>query len=204
MPSYTIDSIIGVEKDSYLGLDKTMFTTGGATVYMLHKPDNAPRAGDVIDGTIALDRRQNMKFTKTKSEQFTTTQKPYPVTPTSQIPTSSVVEVTTPDPTKIPTTEAPPTKRFQADPDKMAQDLNVAKATNMSIQRQVAIKSAVDLVVAGKYDDLTTTYVNIMQLLSEPDWRKFDAPDLTPTEADVMQSDDELGRAFDEAIAKSR
>lgn len=61
------------------------------------------------------------------------------------------------------------TKVFKADPDKMDQDKKLAIATNQSIQRQVAMKGAVELIVAGKreYGELTSTFKDLMDLISK-------------------------------------
>lgn len=62
----------------------------------------------------------------------------------------------------------PATKEFKADPAKMAQDKHLAIATNQSIQRQVAMKGTVELIVGGirKYDDLQVTFDDLMGLLT--------------------------------------
>lgn len=66
-------------------------------------------------------------------------------------------------------------KKFEADPKKLKQELDIETARNMSIQRQVAVKGTIDLIVSGKldYDQLHAGYVHIMELLSEHDWQRF-------------------------------
>ena len=65
-------------------------------------------------------------------------------------------------------------KEFKADKDKMKQDLTLATATNHSIQRQVAYKGVIDLVVADKIDldDWYRYFGYSMELLEATDWRK--------------------------------
>lgn len=60
------------------------------------------------------------------------------------------------------------TKEFKADPAKMKQDYALQVKTNQSIQKQVALKGAVDLIVAGKrpYEDLELTYYDLLNLLN--------------------------------------
>jgi hypothetical protein len=59
-------------------------------------------------------------------------------------------------------------KTFQADPKKLKQEMTLEVAKNLSIQRQVAMKGAVDLIVADKrkYNQLHDTYADLMQLLN--------------------------------------
>lgn len=200
MGSYVIDTIIHTEKDSFEGLDKTHFTTGGATVYLFHRPGNAPNAGDTLDGTIAYDRRQNMKFTKTKTGQYT----PNEVPPTRLAPPKPQLPIIGELP-PIPEPEAATRqvdKVYKADPDKMKQEYTLEQARNMSIQRQVAAKGAIDLVIAGRASDIVKTYTDLMTLLSEPDWRRFLAhddeppfsysPDQIPTDEEVLSSVNDL------------
>ncbi len=59
-------------------------------------------------------------------------------------------------------------KSFQADPIKLKQEYSLEVAKNLSIQRQVAVKGVVDLIVAGKreYGDLQITFDDLMVLLN--------------------------------------
>lgn len=240
--NYEVEEIISTEPKAYQGLDKTYFMTGGAQVYMFHKSENTPKVGDILDGSITYDRGQNMKFTKTKPNAYS---KPYPVPPATQTLTQVALEQfkddqpelapkqvslqefadklpALPKPTdKIPTAHKGEAsylgeRTFKADPDKMKQEYTLAQATNMSIQRQVALKGAIELVVAGKSDDVVESYVDLMRLLSEPDWAKFDAPmddrfendlppvesyDNLPTDEQVDDYDNDLDRAFAKDLA---
>lgn len=91
-------------------------------------------------------------------------------------------------------------KEFKADPAKMKQDLSLEVARNQSIQRQVAVKAAVDLIVAGKieYDEMYRTYGYIMELLTNHDWRSVVNPGLTPEDAaallggEILPTDEEV------------
>lgn len=58
-------------------------------------------------------------------------------------------------------------KQVKADPEKMAQDKILAIATNLSIQKQVALKGAVELIVASKreYGELKVTFDDLLNLL---------------------------------------
>lgn len=71
-------------------------------------------------------------------------------------------------------------KEFKADPQKLKQDFTLAVAQNLSIQRQVAVKGVVELIVAGKrdYKDLQVTFDDLMGLLSVH-------RDATPTDEEV-------------------
>lgn len=68
---------------------------------------------------------------------------------------------------KQPWSKGQATKGFKADPAKLEQDKLLAIATNRSIQRQVAVKGAVELIATGKrsYADLQLTYYDLMELL---------------------------------------
>jgi hypothetical protein len=59
-------------------------------------------------------------------------------------------------------------KKFEADPVKLKQEFNLEVHKNQSIQRQVAVKGVVDLIVAGKrdYAQLEDTYNDLMVLLN--------------------------------------
>lgn len=84
------------------------------------------------------------------------------------------------------------TGKYQADPVKLKQDYNLEVARNQSIQRQVALKGAVDLIVAAKrdYGELTVTFDDLMDLLKPKrevvqdtgDFAKINPDDFVPTE----------------------
>lgn len=220
MPSYTVDEIIEHIPNDYAGLDRTIFTTGGSTVYMFHKPENSPEPGTVLDGTIAYDKRQNMKFTKAKSGVWANQAPPLPpapVTPAAQvgIPTPAGAPAM-PKPTP-PQVTRQPNKVYKADPDKMKQEFTLEQARNMSIQRQVALKAAVDLIsLSAPYSSrgFSKIYTDMMALLSEPDWRKFqiqdddqptsESDDYIPTaaEVDALDGAETLDRALELAIER--
>ena len=164
MGNYTVDAVTATNENDFNGLDRTFMVIEGKSVYLLHKPENRPHRGDVLDGTIAPDKRGNLKFTKTKKD-FQPNQPPL-VSPESTA------------------------KTYKADPDKMKQEYTLDVARNMSIQRQVCLKGAIELIVAGKrdYDELVETYVDLMELASEIDWESFKGRDIIPE--DVMGDDD--------------
>lgn len=60
------------------------------------------------------------------------------------------------------------TGKYSADPKKLEQEFKLEVAKNLSIQRQVAVKGAVDLIVAGKmeYKDLGVVFDSLMGLLN--------------------------------------
>lgn len=99
---------------------------------------------------------------------------------------------------KKPFIPAPPTQErtYRADPDKMKQEFTLEQARNMSIQRQVAVKGAVDLVVAGKAHDIMLAYVDLMTLLAEPDWYKFKME--LGLQEQIEDPEIALDRAFDD------
>lgn len=182
MSRVTIGTIISVEANAFNGLTKTMFTRpeGGETIYMFSKPENVPAQGDQLDGDVTRDKGGKLKFTKAKADGF---------------------QGSTQGATGAPQRPATASKVYKADPDKLKQEMTLETARNQSIQRQVAVKGAVELIVAGKreYDQLHTTYVSLMELLTEHDWQKFGSPsepesdgppldnyaDQVPTEAEV-------------------
>lgn len=231
---YEIDSISSTEPDSFQGLTKTWFSTGGAQVYVLHKPENQYRAGDIIEGTVTQDKGGNLKFTRAKNQFYnpatntTSVSASIPGLHGQQMPLADPVVAAAPLPdymprptTKVP--EAAPEKVFKADPDKMKQTYTLEVAKNMSIARQVAVKAAVELTASWNYnaEKFYKVYVDVMVLLSEPDWTKFAAPidnrfenelppvenyDNLPTDADVAatateQFDNDLDRALAENLA---
>lgn len=98
---------------------------------------------------------------------------------------------------KAPGSFTPKLKHFAADPKKMQQDLNLEIKRNQSIQRQVAVKGAVELISVGvrKYSDLTAVYNDLMRLLNpeqvleetyevedQGDFAKFLADDQPPVQ----------------------
>lgn len=195
MASYKVDTVIETLPNAYMGLDKTFFTTGGMTVYMFHQLGNEPKPGAILEGTINEDRRRDLKFTKPKLPQYA------PTTPQqTQAPLPSVkVAVEPPKPLPAPVTVE---RTFKADPDKMKQQMTLETATNMSIQRQVAVKATVELIVSGKRDylQLHETYVHIMEMLSEPDWKKFSVPDGPPIDNyDFLPTDEDIAN-LDEGL----
>jgi hypothetical protein len=219
--SYEITEILVTEPNAYQGLDKTHFVTGGAEVYMFHKIANTPKVGDILEGSITYDRGQNMKFTRAKTGQYAS---PAPVTPaqdpriTQQVSLQDYADAkpALPKPTTK-AASAAPERTYKADPDKMKQTYSLEVAKNMSIMRQVSLKAAVDLVVAGKSDDLIKAYTDGMMLLSEPNWTKFAAPmdekyenelppvenyEEGPTEEEVAAVDgDDFDNDLDRALA---
>lgn len=199
MPNYTVETIVSTTPnvDQY-GNSRTVFTTGGNAVYMTHQPKNTPTTGSVLDGTVAPDRAKNLKFTKTPWNPDAS-QAPAPVTAAPQPPTA-------------PSTQAaagPRASTYKADPDKMKQEFSLEKARNMSIQRQVAAKGAIDLVVAGKveYNAFYQTYAAIMHLLSEPDWEAASGVNLLGHDRipldELADADLEPGALFDRAMDKA-
>lgn len=185
---YTVEKIISSEDANWNGTHRTWFTTTGKTVYILTKPHNVPTEGEVLEGTIALDKQNNYKFTKDKIDQNA----PRPTHTSAPAP-------------------QPERKQFKADPDKMKQEFTLEQAKNMSIQRQVAVKGAIDLIVAGQgdYASFHAIYVDIMEVLSEPNWHNFrmqatvdpttfdnepplELYDQLPTEEDVNNVEDAL------------
>lgn len=179
MATYTVKKIVSSEDAQWQGLYKTYFITSGKTVYILTKPQNVPAQGDVLEGSISQDKAMNYKFTKDKVEQGA--QSPQ----TASTPSAALSAIA---------------KQYKADPDKMQQDFTLEKAKNMSIQRQVAVKGAVELIVAGKAEltDLHVTYTDLMRLLTEPNWETFVAnytedDDLPPVEVyDNLPTDDDV------------
>jgi hypothetical protein len=232
--SYEVEEITATEPNAFNGLDKTWFITGGASVYMFHKTANTPKVGDILEGSITYDRGQNMKFTRAKTGQYAS---PAPVTPaqdpriTQQVSLQDFADAKPPLPK--PMEKSPVTQQldrvYKADPDKMKQEYTLAQATNMSIQRQTAVKAAVELIIHGESKDYDTEhlykcYTDIMILLSEPDWTKFATPmdekyenELPPVEnyedgptdeevaaVDGDGFDNDLDRAMNNAIAKDK
>ncbi len=212
MATYKIDEIITTLDKDFKGLSRTYFTVDGAEVYMFHQPDNKPQAGQEIEGIIAYDKSQKLKFTRAKTGQWANTSSNIEqrLVETTSAPLVASAPKPTPAPLPRPSVTKQPDKVYKADPDKMKQDFTLQQATNMSIQRQVALKATIDLIVedARKYSQLHETYTDIMGLLSEPDWRKF-IPDLhevsienydrIPTDEDIENMDG--AEAFDRAIA---
>lgn len=218
MAIYKVDEIIATLDRDYKDLSRTYFMVGGQEIYIFHKPENAPKAGQELEGTIAYDKSNHLKFTKAKTGQFANT---------SQGIEQRLVEATNPPlvapvpmpaqkpiPAPLPPAQVTkqPEKVFRADLDKMKQDFTLQQATNMSIQRQVAVKGAVDLIVAKArlYSQFYETYTDIMELLSEPNWRNFklskeEVPienyDRIPLEEDVDAMDG--AEAFDRAIQRA-
>lgn len=170
--------ITQIQEGAYNGLTKTWFIgsdgTKNTTMYLLHQPKNSPKVGDELDGTVALDHGGQYKFTKTK-----------PVFDSSKPQAHAA---------------APQAKVYKADPDKLAQDYTLETAKNMAIQRQVAVKGAVDLIVAGRvaYTGLHEAYASLMELLSEPQWTKFRVvyEDVVPD--DIMDEE-----SLDAALARA-
>ena len=227
--NYEVEEITVTEPNAYQGLDKTWFITGGASVYMFHKTQNTPKVGDILEGSIGYDRGQNMKFTKTKPNAFGG---PAPVTPANDLIRQQVslqdyadAKPALPKPTEKPADKPYTGSSYKADPDKLKQEYSLDVAKNMSIQRQVAVKATVDM-FTGVYDveKFYKMYVDIMILLSEPDWSKFATPvdekyenDLPPVESyvdgptdeevaavDGDEFDNDLDRAMNNAIAKDK
>lgn len=62
----------------------------------------------------------------------------------------------------------PAPKTPPADPLKLKQEMTLEVAKNLSIQRQVAAKSAIELIVAGKrdYADLQVTFDDLISLIN--------------------------------------
>lgn len=191
---YEIDSIIGTEENAFNGLSKTWFTSGGGQMYLFHKPENLPVVGQVLTGTVSADKRGSLKFTKKKIEPFPSN-RPQPV----QTAISSVTK---------PQERAVESKTYKADPDKMKQEFTLEQARNMSIQRQVGLKATVDLILGGirTYDQLIGTYCDMMEILSEPNWRELEElkdieADMPPIESyDVVPEDLMDEEALDKAF----
>jgi len=68
----TVSNIEDIEPNAFNGLDKYTFQTHeyDQPVYAFRKPGNEIRANDILDGTVAPDKRGVMKFTPTKTGQF--------------------------------------------------------------------------------------------------------------------------------------
>ena len=169
---YTIKLVIETKENVFNGLDRSALVVADPqgkveSCYLLHKPENTPQIGQELVGTIAKDKGGHMKFTKDKAQFEAPHKEPAPRT-------------------------------FKADPEKLEQDKTLTVATNRSIQRQVAMKGTVDLIVAGKisYSDLHLGYTSLMELLSEPDWTKFQGE---PAITDIPE-DEDLQRQLDEAF----
>lgn len=192
MAIYPVSTVVQEVPDDFAGLTRTWFTTNGQTAYALHKPENPIRVGDSLDGTIAVDKRGNNKFTRTK--QFP-----------SPTPTAVPVTMAPPGPVPVPThTATPAPRRYEADPAKMKQEYNLDVAKNMSIQRQVAMKGVVDLVVAGKrdYDTLIDTYCDLMEILTTVDWRELEQ--MQPLEQAVVAGSDLQPPLLSESETKAK
>lgn len=66
----TIKDILNIEPNDFKGLTKFTFltdTNGDDQVYGFRKPENPMRENDILDGTIAPDRRGTLKFSPTPS-----------------------------------------------------------------------------------------------------------------------------------------
>ena len=179
---YEIESIISTEENAFNGLSKTWFTSGGGQMYIFHKPENIPVMGQILTGTVIADKRGSLKFTKKKIEPFPSS-RPQPVQ------------------TAIPNKPEP--KTYKADPDKMKQEFTLEQARNMSIQRQVGLKATVDLILGDKrsYDQLTDTYFDMMEILSEPNWQTL-TQDKLPTDEQVMDPDEAAEEEFWDEVLK--
>lgn len=190
----TVTEIVDQQENVFNGppkdrLDKTWFKTAeGQVLYLFHKPANVPTRGEVLTGTIMSDKRQQLKFTKDKATGGPGTDATGGpgIGPTGG-PNSQSPAPSTP----------PPSRAYKADPDKMKQDFTLEKARNMSIMRQTALKGAVALIVADKvaYTGLHEAYTGLMELLSEPDWTKFqvkltDTGDYLPTDYEMDHYED--------------
>jgi hypothetical protein len=172
MSTYVVDTVISRNPDDYLGMTRIWFTAGGVTAYMFVQPGNDIEPGQPLEGSMSTDKRGNNKFTKAKT---------FPGAPPKAAEAQQLEEPfeSSPPLAKLEAPAAtwtPPAKTYKADPDKLKQEYSLDVAKNMSIQRQVAVKSTIDLIVAGKrkYSQLIGTYCDLMEILSEPDWRELE------------------------------
>jgi len=202
---YNIDAIISTEADAFQGLSKTWFESGGGQMYIFHKAENVPVVGQILTGSVVADKRGSLKFTKKKVEPFPS-KRPQPV---QTSPAFKMAEAVMPA-----TQQAMRDKIYKADPDKLKQEYTLEQARNMSIQRQVGLKATIDLIVAGhrSYDQLIDTYADMMEILSEPDWRELEelkeleaalpSKDVLPTDKQVESTEED--EFWDQVLKQER
>jgi hypothetical protein len=91
----TITNVFKTEDANFQGLHRTWFNADNKTLYILHKPGNAPKTGDTLEGSIKEDARRNLKFTK-EQQSFA----PASPAPGPQMPSTPAERVFKADPAR--------------------------------------------------------------------------------------------------------